>query len=151
MTDKEIELLDNERQPCECWTRVMGYFRPIGEFNHGKKAEFRERKNFSEDKIKHNASPYKLLYYKKIQNYLHRHNILNDFKSISFCHLPPDKNHHLVLVGKDAEDNISAVGNSDEECLEKLYSLLKKKYRHIFKPRQIDIEEAIKHSKGKKQ
>lgn len=46
----EIELQDYERQPCECWTRVMGYFRPSSEFNIGKKAEFKERKYFSEKK-----------------------------------------------------------------------------------------------------
>lgn len=34
---KEIELKDSERQPVECWTRVMGYFRPVSHFNEGKK------------------------------------------------------------------------------------------------------------------
>ena len=38
------ELKDNERQPCEIWTRVMGYFRPLSEFNKGKRPNFwRER------------------------------------------------------------------------------------------------------------
>lgn len=44
------ELKDNERQPCEIWSRVMGYFRPLSEFNKGKKAEFIERKSFTESK-----------------------------------------------------------------------------------------------------
>lgn len=44
------DLLDCERQPCEIWTRVMGYFRPLSEFNKGKKAEFWERKTFTESK-----------------------------------------------------------------------------------------------------
>lgn len=44
-------LLDNERQSCEIWTRVMGYFRPVSEFNQGKKSEFYSRKYFSENKI----------------------------------------------------------------------------------------------------
>lgn len=44
------ELEDNERQPCEIWSRVMGYFRPLSEFNKGKKAEFIERKSFTESK-----------------------------------------------------------------------------------------------------
>ncbi|MCQ2913801.1 MAG: anaerobic ribonucleoside-triphosphate reductase [Alphaproteobacteria bacterium] len=44
----EIELKDEERQPCEVWTRVMGYFRPVSNFNIGKKAEYNERKCFSE-------------------------------------------------------------------------------------------------------
>lgn len=45
---KEIELKDEERQPCEVWTRIMGYHRPINYANPGKKAEFRERKLFVE-------------------------------------------------------------------------------------------------------
>lgn len=38
----------SERQPCEIWTRVMGYHRPVSSFNLGKKGEFRERLYFSE-------------------------------------------------------------------------------------------------------
>lgn len=49
MTDTEI-LKANEdlRQPVECWTRVMGYFRPVSQFNLGKKSEFAERVWFVE-------------------------------------------------------------------------------------------------------
>lgn len=50
MTDAQIVLSDEERQPCEVWTRVMGYFRPYGHFNKGKKSEFDERKWFEESK-----------------------------------------------------------------------------------------------------
>lgn len=32
-----------KRQKCEVWTRVMGYFRPVSQFNKGKKAEHAER------------------------------------------------------------------------------------------------------------
>ena len=50
----EIQLADNvmnalidkgwiNRQKCEVWTRVMGYFRPVSQFNAGKKAEYAER------------------------------------------------------------------------------------------------------------
>lgn len=46
-----IKIPDTERQPCEIWTRVMGYFRPASEFNQGKKTEFAERKYFTEEKI----------------------------------------------------------------------------------------------------
>lgn len=46
----EISLSDKERQPCEIWTRVMGYHRPISEFNRGKKSEFYARKCFTEEK-----------------------------------------------------------------------------------------------------
>ena len=38
--DEEITLTDAERQPCEIWTRVMGYHRPLSSFNIGKKGEF---------------------------------------------------------------------------------------------------------------
>lgn len=48
--EKEIVLSDNERQKCEIWTRVMGYCRPVSEFNKGKKAEFYERLCFKESK-----------------------------------------------------------------------------------------------------
>ena len=45
---QEVELKDSERQPCEVWTRVMGYHRPVQSFNIGKKGEFEERKYFVE-------------------------------------------------------------------------------------------------------
>lgn len=32
---------DSERTPCEIWTRVMGYHRPVSHFNAGKHAERR--------------------------------------------------------------------------------------------------------------
>ncbi|MGD9638362.1 MAG: anaerobic ribonucleoside-triphosphate reductase [Alphaproteobacteria bacterium] len=47
---KEITLTDEERQPCEIWSRVMGYHRPVEQWNIGKKAEFAERKAFKEPK-----------------------------------------------------------------------------------------------------
>ena len=50
MKEEQIVLKDEERQPCEVWTRVMGYFRPYGHFNKGKKSEFDERKWFEESK-----------------------------------------------------------------------------------------------------
>ena len=46
----EIILDDSERQVCEVWTRVMGYFRPLNHFNNGKKSEYCERRWFSEEK-----------------------------------------------------------------------------------------------------
>lgn len=51
MADNDVELNENERQKCEIWTRVMGYCRPVSEFNKGKKSEFKERKYFSEEKV----------------------------------------------------------------------------------------------------
>ena len=48
---KEITLDDSERQPCEVWTRVMGYHRPVDSFNIGKRSEVAERAKFKEDKF----------------------------------------------------------------------------------------------------
>ena len=49
MDINDVELKDEERQPCEIWTRVMGYHRPVSEFNKGKKSEFYTRKSFTEE------------------------------------------------------------------------------------------------------
>ena len=43
----ESTLNEAERQPCEVWTRVMGYHRPVASFNAGKRAEHRQRCFFS--------------------------------------------------------------------------------------------------------
>ncbi len=51
MQQSKIILTDAERQPCEVWTRVMGYFRPYNHFNKGKKSEFNERCWFDEEKV----------------------------------------------------------------------------------------------------
>lgn len=44
----ELTLRDDERQPCEVWTRVMGYHRPVSSFNHGKQGEHAARRFFVE-------------------------------------------------------------------------------------------------------
>jgi anaerobic ribonucleoside-triphosphate reductase len=46
--EAKIPLEDAERQPCEVWTRVMGYHRPVESFNIGKKAEHSQRRFFRE-------------------------------------------------------------------------------------------------------
>jgi len=43
-----LELEDHERQRCEVWTRVMGYHRPVAQFNPGKQSEHAERRHFTE-------------------------------------------------------------------------------------------------------
>ena len=55
-TNDTIKLKDSERQPCEVWTRVMGYHHPVQSFNIGKKGEFEERKYFVESKCGCSAS-----------------------------------------------------------------------------------------------
>jgi len=47
---EQITLSDAERQPCEVWTRVMGYHRPVASFNIGKKGEHAERCFFREER-----------------------------------------------------------------------------------------------------
>lgn len=51
--EEKTSLAEEERQPCEVWTRVMGYFRPVSDFNIGKKQEYAERVCFSEAKALH--------------------------------------------------------------------------------------------------
>jgi ribonucleoside-triphosphate reductase (formate) len=38
-------------QICEIWTRVMGYHRPVSQFNKGKKSEYKERICFTEQAV----------------------------------------------------------------------------------------------------
>ena len=35
---------------CEVFSRVVGYYRPVQQWNLGKQEEFKERKNFNEEK-----------------------------------------------------------------------------------------------------
>jgi len=42
--------LQDQRTRCEVWTRVMGYHRPVTNFNTGKKSEHYSRMHFSEPK-----------------------------------------------------------------------------------------------------
>lgn len=50
MNEEEIVLKDEERQPCEVWERCMGYFRPVSDWNIGKRQEHADRKYFSVSK-----------------------------------------------------------------------------------------------------
>ena len=50
LRDEEPRLRQDERQPCEVWTRVMGYHRPVASFNTGKKGEHAERRFFAESR-----------------------------------------------------------------------------------------------------
>ena len=50
-TEQQVTLTDDERQPCEVWTRVMGYHRPVSSFNTGKQGEFAERLPFCTLKV----------------------------------------------------------------------------------------------------
>lgn len=48
MNNARIQLDDSERTPCEVWTRVMGYHRPVSAFNTGKRSEHADRCYFNE-------------------------------------------------------------------------------------------------------
>ena len=48
---EEIRLEQSERQACEVWTRVMGYHRPVSEYNPGKKSEYAERTPYRECRL----------------------------------------------------------------------------------------------------
>lgn len=52
---ENIEIKAEDRQPCEVWSRVMGYHRPVSEYNAGKQQEHRERLMFKES-LAHVAS-----------------------------------------------------------------------------------------------
>lgn len=36
-----------ERQPCEVYSRIVGYIRPVSQWNVGKQSEWDDRKVFS--------------------------------------------------------------------------------------------------------
>lgn len=41
----------SKRTVCQVFTRVMGYLRPVENYNIGKKSEFYSRKYFEENKV----------------------------------------------------------------------------------------------------
>ncbi len=45
---RTITLSDTDRQPCEIWCRVMGYYRPVQDWNIGKRKEHEDRIFFRE-------------------------------------------------------------------------------------------------------
>lgn len=42
----EVKECTKCNEPCEVWSRVMGYFRPVDQWNKGKKSEYEERKEY---------------------------------------------------------------------------------------------------------
>ena len=44
--DLEPEANEEVKVPCEVYSRIVGYLRPVQVWNDGKKAEFAERKTF---------------------------------------------------------------------------------------------------------
>ncbi len=42
--------IETKRQPCEVYSRVVGYLRPVKQWNDGKQSEYLNRKNFKINK-----------------------------------------------------------------------------------------------------
>ena len=38
--------IETKRTPCEVYSRVVGYLRPVQQWNDGKQAEFQNRKTY---------------------------------------------------------------------------------------------------------
>ena len=47
MTEKELA---DKRTPCEVYSRVVGYIRPVAQWNEGKKSEYEDRVSFDPNK-----------------------------------------------------------------------------------------------------
>jgi len=47
-----LKKMENKRQKCEIYSRVVGYIRPVDSWNPGKQSEYKDRKVFKvqEDK-----------------------------------------------------------------------------------------------------
>lgn len=41
--------LEENRTPCEVYSRVVGYIRPVNQWNEGKQAEYQDRVTFNCD------------------------------------------------------------------------------------------------------
>lgn len=60
INEEDVESVNNDlvitfkdgtkQQICEVWSRVMGYYRPMSEYNTGKRQEHADRKLFVEGK-----------------------------------------------------------------------------------------------------
>ena len=46
--ENEVSLMAKCNNKCEVFSRVVGYMRPVDQWNKGKKAEFKDRVEFNE-------------------------------------------------------------------------------------------------------
>ncbi len=46
-----METKEQKRQPCEIYSRVVGYLRPVSQWNDGKQAEFDDRKEYDKQLV----------------------------------------------------------------------------------------------------
>lgn len=52
MKENELEVLEAKRTKCEVYSRVVGYIRPVQQWNEGKQSEFEDRKAFKTENEK---------------------------------------------------------------------------------------------------
>ena len=53
VVDKSVfENLEGKRTKCEIYSRVVGYMRPVSQWNPGKVQEYKDRRNFNVDKFR---------------------------------------------------------------------------------------------------
>ncbi len=43
--------MNTKKVPAEVYSRVVGYFRPVSQWNDGKKEEFKERRPFAPEQL----------------------------------------------------------------------------------------------------
>ena len=48
----EPQAQEDRRVPCEVYSRVVGYLRPVDSWNLGKQQEFRERVTYGQEEVK---------------------------------------------------------------------------------------------------
>ena len=41
--------MNNERTKCQVWSRIVGYLRPVDNWNSGKQEEYKDRKVFKNE------------------------------------------------------------------------------------------------------
>ena len=46
------QLDDTKRQKCEVYSRVVGYLRPVHQWNDGKQAEYTDRSEYNQQLVK---------------------------------------------------------------------------------------------------
>lgn len=46
LTDSVSTIDGSKRQECEIYSRVVGYLRPVSQWNRGKRSEYDDRKEF---------------------------------------------------------------------------------------------------------
>jgi len=43
--------MEQERTKCEVFSRIVGYYRPVGDWNDAKKEEFKDRTTFNVEPV----------------------------------------------------------------------------------------------------